>query len=301
LLAEQLLFFRRLRVADQEGGSAPEGDTQDQGVVVRVGEGNRVRAGSEHFDHRAAKGTRAAERGRPANGNAPLAEKGEDAGVPRASPFSLPLSGVPKLSHANGLERADEPTVVIGVGMRQRNDGELAPAARAQEGRDDDFTGVDGTAHQAAGVDEHGRSVGKIDQRRVPLSYVEHGHPKATARRTGANLSQLRSEPHGRAHQREPGAPCRGRRPASRCSGPENRALPVRGTRHRQHEPTRSFRNPRKAPHQEQTARRHHRRSSLDVGQSRQQHVREAERKGHHLAERHGHDVGKHTAERQGW
>ena len=75
--------------------------------------------------------------------------------------------------------------------MREHDRGELGPSANAERGQDDGLTGVDRAADHSAPVDEHGATVGEIDDRTVALPDVEHGDAQLAPRSARADSGQL--------------------------------------------------------------------------------------------------------------
>src|SRR5205814_7475843 len=97
-------------------------------------------------------------------------------------PLGLSLTGVPELAHADVGERRQEATEMIRVRVGEDDDVDFGSTPASQHGSNDRPPGIDRTADQSTGVDEHRTSVGELQHRCVSLADVENGDSKLVAR-----------------------------------------------------------------------------------------------------------------------
>src|SRR5262249_34363987 len=128
--ANERAFLRPLGIADQERGAAPEGNANDERVVVWVGERDPVGARGQDFDQRASVGPRTtAERARTHHGDASGTKPRDELRVPLSGSLALPLPGIPELANSDVCEPGRQAAEMIRVGVGQDGDRDARTAA----------------------------------------------------------------------------------------------------------------------------------------------------------------------------
>jgi hypothetical protein len=161
----ELFFLGSLGVSDQEGGSLAQDDPENERIVVRIHERLGRWTWSEHFDARSAERARpAAERGGVHDRHAPRAKRRQELGIGGPRPFGFPLPRIPEFADVDASQGRQEAAEVIGMRMRQHDDGEAGSPSRPEERRDDRPPRIDRTSDETSGVHEHGVAVRQIDE-----------------------------------------------------------------------------------------------------------------------------------------
>ena len=284
------------RVSHEQDRTLAVGDADHEGVVVGAPVRGKRRAWREHLDARPSQLPAAAEVDGTQDAGAPRSSRRQQIGVSAADALELPLPGLPQLGDVHGVEPCREAPEVVGMRMAEHDGRDIGAPPRAQGRGEHARADVDGAAHEAPAVDDHGLSVGQIDDGAVALTDVEEGRAQHAAGGPLAAREELEGQGRDGARGQHGLAPPHAQRDRGHRER-DGHELKGRGLRHlggegRRGEP------PREQPDDHQRTGRHGGAAALRGGPPEEQGVHEAERQRRRLAHRDREQVGDDPSQR---